>query len=61
MHRRASATDGGISESPSGRQLLCGTLEFDHGIVDGAPAARFATEFRRLFETGAGLAGAPPP
>lgn len=26
------------------------TLSFDHAVVDGAPAARFAADFRRLIE-----------
>jgi pyruvate/2-oxoglutarate dehydrogenase complex dihydrolipoamide acyltransferase (E2) component len=31
------------------------TLSFDHGMVDGAPAARFARPFANLLETGYGL------
>ncbi len=31
------------------------TLDFDHNIVDGAPAARFAARFQELVESGAGL------
>ncbi|HEX6302456.1 MAG TPA: 2-oxo acid dehydrogenase subunit E2 [Acidimicrobiia bacterium] len=27
------------------------TLSFDHSVIDGAPAARFATRFRHLMET----------
>jgi pyruvate/2-oxoglutarate dehydrogenase complex dihydrolipoamide acyltransferase (E2) component len=28
------------------------TLDFDHDIVDGAPAARFAQRFQELVENG---------
>jgi 2-oxoacid dehydrogenases acyltransferase (catalytic domain) len=31
------------------------TLSFDHSVIDGAPAARFAATFRQLLETGAAL------
>jgi pyruvate/2-oxoglutarate dehydrogenase complex dihydrolipoamide acyltransferase (E2) component len=37
------------------RQHLCITLSFDHDIVDGAPAARFAQHFKELLESGHGL------
>jgi pyruvate/2-oxoglutarate dehydrogenase complex dihydrolipoamide acyltransferase (E2) component len=53
---------GGIAEKPgvvSGRiairEYLCLTLCFDHDIVDGAPAARFAARLKELIESGAGL------
>jgi pyruvate/2-oxoglutarate dehydrogenase complex dihydrolipoamide acyltransferase (E2) component len=29
------------------------TLSFDHDIVDGAPAARFAKDFKELLESAA--------
>ncbi len=37
------------------REHLCITLSFDHDIVDGAPAARFAQHFKELLENGYGL------
>jgi pyruvate/2-oxoglutarate dehydrogenase complex dihydrolipoamide acyltransferase (E2) component len=37
------------------REYLNLTLSFDHEIVDGAPAARFANRLRQLIETGHGL------
>jgi len=57
---------GGIVERPvlvDGRieahEFLSLTLSFDHDIIDGAPAARFAQEFRTLIESGYGLVEAP--
>ena len=56
------ATKPGIGrqESPQGRieprEYLDVTLSFDHDIVDGAPAARFAGRLRELIESGHGLA-----
>ncbi len=53
---------GGIAQKPTlvdGRlelhEYLCLTLEFDHDIVDGAPAARFTQRFIELVESGHGL------
>jgi pyruvate/2-oxoglutarate dehydrogenase complex dihydrolipoamide acyltransferase (E2) component len=37
------------------REYLCLTLSFNHEIVDGAPAARFARRLRQLIEAGHGL------
>ncbi len=37
------------------REHLCLTLSFDHDIVDGAPAARFAQHLKELLERGQGL------
>lgn len=37
------------------RDRVCLTLTFDHDIVDGAPAARFARRLIELIESGAGL------
>lgn len=55
-------TVGGIAQRPglangelSPREHLCVTVSFDHDIVDGAPAARFAERFRELVESGRGL------
>ena len=58
-------TIGGIADRPAlrrglleGREMLPITLSFDHSVIDGAPAARFATTFRRLLESASVLA--PP-
>jgi pyruvate/2-oxoglutarate dehydrogenase complex dihydrolipoamide acyltransferase (E2) component len=55
-------TLGGISEKPAvvdgqilPREMLDVTLSFDHDIVDGAPAARFADRLKQLVESGYGL------
>jgi pyruvate/2-oxoglutarate dehydrogenase complex dihydrolipoamide acyltransferase (E2) component len=55
-------TLGGIATKPGivdgriePREYLHVTLSFDHVIVDGAPAARFADRLRRLVESGQGL------
>ena len=51
-------TVGGIARKPGAyddrvevREYLHLTLSFDHDIVDGAPAARFARRFTELIET----------
>lgn len=53
---------GGIAEKPGVvdgrieiREYLCVTLMFDHDMVDGAPAARFASRFKELIESAYGL------
>jgi pyruvate/2-oxoglutarate dehydrogenase complex dihydrolipoamide acyltransferase (E2) component len=53
---------GGISEKPGVvegrieiREYLCLTLLLDHDIIDGAPAARFASRLKELLEGGDGL------
>jgi hypothetical protein len=53
---------GGIAEKPGVvdgrieiREYLCLTLNFDHDVVDGAPAARFTQRFNELIESGYGL------
>ncbi len=53
---------GGIAEKPGVvkgrieiREYLDVTLNFDHDIVDGAPAARFTSRFKELIESGYGL------
>lgn len=58
-----SVTVGGIAEKPGVvdgrvaiREYLCLTLEFDHDITDGAPAARFTQCVIDLIESGDGLA-----
>ena len=57
-----TVTLGGIAEKPGVvnggigiRQYLDVTLSFDHDIIDGAPAARFANHFRELVESCYGL------
>jgi 2-oxoacid dehydrogenases acyltransferase (catalytic domain) len=56
---------GGMSPRPcvidgqvTARDVLHLTVGIDHNVVDGAPAARFAAEFRELLETAAMIA--PP-
>ncbi len=53
---------GGIAEKPGVvegcieiREYLCLTLNIDHDVVDGAPAARFTQRFKELIESGYGL------
>jgi pyruvate/2-oxoglutarate dehydrogenase complex dihydrolipoamide acyltransferase (E2) component len=55
-------TVGGIVTKPGihenriePREYLHVTLDFDHDIVDGAPAARFAQRFQELVESGGAL------
>jgi pyruvate/2-oxoglutarate dehydrogenase complex dihydrolipoamide acyltransferase (E2) component len=50
-------TVGGITRRPAvehgvlvARELLPLTLSFDHSVIDGAPAARFATTLRAFLE-----------
>ena len=50
-------TLGGIATRPAlvkgqleNRQMLCVTISFDHDLVDGAPAARFAQTLKKLIE-----------
>lgn len=52
-----TVTVGGITEKPAVvegeiavREILDVTISIDHDVVDGAPAARFVEEFRRLLE-----------
>lgn len=54
-----SVTVGGISEKPAvvkgkiePREMLDITVDFDHDITDGAPAARFVKVFKELIESG---------
>lgn len=55
-------TVGGISAKPAvvdgrlvTREYLSLTIDFDHDIVDGAPAARFVQHLKELIERGDGL------
>lgn len=57
-------TLGGIAEKPGvvagriePREYLSVTISFDHDIVDGAPAARFAQGWKERVERGDGLSG----
>jgi len=50
--QRPVLVDGQVED----REHLCLTLSFDHDIVDGAPAARFAQHLKELLERGYGLA-----
>ncbi|WP_102124713.1 2-oxo acid dehydrogenase subunit E2 [Deinococcus planocerae] len=57
-----AVTVGGIGEKPAvvdgrivPRELLNLTLDFDHDLVDGAPAARFVRDLRARLERAEGL------
>ncbi len=57
-----SLTVGGISVKPAfvngqlvPREYLCVTISLDHLVIDGAPAARFASCFKQLVESRYGL------
>jgi pyruvate/2-oxoglutarate dehydrogenase complex dihydrolipoamide acyltransferase (E2) component len=57
-----TVTIGGLARKPGlvgdevlPREFLSLTLEVDHDVVDGAPAARFTERFCRLLESGANL------
>jgi len=41
-----------VEGQPEEREHLCLTVSFDHSIVDGAPAARFAKRFSELIKSG---------
>jgi pyruvate/2-oxoglutarate dehydrogenase complex dihydrolipoamide acyltransferase (E2) component len=51
MSQRPRVIDGQITV----RDVLDLTVAIDHNVVDGAPAARFAAEFRKLLESAAVL------
>jgi pyruvate/2-oxoglutarate dehydrogenase complex dihydrolipoamide acyltransferase (E2) component len=55
-------TVGGIAQKPGViegridiREYLALTITFDHDVVDGAPAARFAQRLKELLESGYGV------
>lgn len=55
-------TLGGIAEKPGVvdgqieiREYLSVTISFDHDVVDGAPATRFAQQLKELIEGGYGI------
>ena len=54
MSQRPRVVDGQVAK----RDVLDLTLAIDHNVVDGAPAARFAAEFRETLESAAVI---PPP
>jgi pyruvate/2-oxoglutarate dehydrogenase complex dihydrolipoamide acyltransferase (E2) component len=51
IERRPALVGGQIDP----REFLSLTLSFDHDIVDGGPATRFAQHFKELLESGDGL------
>ncbi len=53
-------TDDG-NERIEAREFLCLTLSFDHDLIDGAPAARFATRLKELIQHASGVAESVPP
>ncbi len=53
--RKPGAVGSGDEERITIREYLCVTLSFDHDVIDGAPAARFASRLRELIESGYGL------
>jgi hypothetical protein len=62
MNHTTTLVVGGLAHRPGlvegriePREYLCLTLTFDHDLIDGAPAARFARRLTRLIESGAGL------
>ena len=61
-HHTLGVTVGGIARKPgvveekiAVRESLSLTLDFDHDIIDGAPAVRFAQQLSDLIEGGYGL------
>jgi pyruvate/2-oxoglutarate dehydrogenase complex dihydrolipoamide acyltransferase (E2) component len=57
-----------VGGSPASREHLCLTISFDHDIVDGAPASRFAARFAEILASGdevrslaADIRGTAPP
>jgi pyruvate/2-oxoglutarate dehydrogenase complex dihydrolipoamide acyltransferase (E2) component len=53
-----SAKSAVVDGSVVTREYLSLTVDFDHDIVDGAPAARFVQHFKELIERGDGLVDA---
>ncbi len=53
IHKKVVFVEG----HPEEREHLCLTLSFDHDLVDGAPAARFAKTFTDFIESGKVLQG----
>lgn len=57
-HHTLGVTVGGLGQKPGVyegqiaiREYLSLTISFDHDMVDGAPAARFAKDFKELLES----------
>jgi pyruvate/2-oxoglutarate dehydrogenase complex dihydrolipoamide acyltransferase (E2) component len=55
MTQRPVAVNGQVEV----RDVLDLTLAIDHNVVDGAPAARFAADLRRLMETAEAVTASP--
>jgi pyruvate/2-oxoglutarate dehydrogenase complex dihydrolipoamide acyltransferase (E2) component len=55
LARKPGVTRTGGAERIEVREFLCLTLSFDHDLIDGGPAARFAARLAELVETGSGL------
>ncbi len=55
LSRRPRAVEGRIEA----REVLDLTVTIDHNVVDGAPAARFGADLRRLIEAAAALTATP--
>jgi pyruvate/2-oxoglutarate dehydrogenase complex dihydrolipoamide acyltransferase (E2) component len=53
ISRKPVLIEGELEE----HEFLCLTISFDHDIVDGAPAARFARRFAELLSNGTEIAG----
>lgn len=51
LEKRPAFIDGQLEE----REYLCLTVQFDHDIIDGAPATRFTNRLKELVEEGYGL------
>jgi pyruvate/2-oxoglutarate dehydrogenase complex dihydrolipoamide acyltransferase (E2) component len=56
----ASSRPVAVSGRVEVREVLDITVTIDHNVVDGAPATRFAADFRRLLSTAAVLAEGGP-
>ncbi len=53
--RRDQPTTRPSGGRPRGARDASPDVSFDHSVIDGAPAARFATTFRKLLESAAVL------
>lgn len=61
-------TLGGVQKKPGVvddrieiREFLSITVQFDHDVIDGAPAARFVSRLRKLLQQAHGLSGEEAP
>ena len=57
ISRRPQLIHGGEAGEPLAeeRECLALTLSVDHDVVDGAPAARFASRLKQMIESGDGI------